>query len=142
MRRSLKKLDPYRNQYYLDWIKLNHDRCHFCEDRPPDDAHHMSLGDDDGIGTKPPDTQAVPCCRICHNTARKKATYEDARAIIRYNADYLGELQAKACHVGAAMVTYEKAPSEEGAGILRGMFIRVLEELAGVPREAKGDVPF
>ena len=57
------KVKPFRSKKYLKNIKKQ--RCVMCFS-PSDDPHHaigLGLG---GMGTKAPDSSAMPMCRGCH----------------------------------------------------------------------------
>jgi len=52
-----------RSEEYREFIQ--HRRCVICNNLPPNQAHHHSENNQ-GWGTKPPDSFCVPLCYGCH----------------------------------------------------------------------------
>lgn len=88
----LRKMDEYRDEDYLAWIRLQ--PCILCESTPSE-AHHEPLGGDKGTSIKPPDYQALPLCSR-HNREREAvpksefwAGYDPPRLIVEHIMEYL-----------------------------------------------------
>jgi len=59
------KNKAWRSKEYLAWVREQ--PCCVCG-RPADDAHHLiGVGHMGGVGTKAPDSMAMPVCRAHHD---------------------------------------------------------------------------
>lgn len=58
------RLKPWRSQKHLDRVRRM--PCCACGDPAPNEAHHIIGVGDGRIGSKAPDSQAIPLCHECH----------------------------------------------------------------------------
>ncbi|MFH2075523.1 MAG: hypothetical protein ABIJ57_09285 [Pseudomonadota bacterium] len=54
----------FRSRIYREFVAMK--PCMLCGLAGPSDAHHESVTGDRGMGVKPPDSQVIPLCRLCH----------------------------------------------------------------------------
>jgi len=77
MLKSYLKIKTFRSEKYKDFIRGL--LCCKCNRPPRSEAHHESLLNS-GMAIKPPDTQCLPLCRVCHDERElkgKKTFWDD-----------------------------------------------------------------
>lgn len=84
------KTKAFKSDKYLDYIRSL--PCLNCN--KPAEPHHLRELGDGGMGLKPPDTQAVPLCRECHDEFQVKVpNWIDIKmVVIRLQTDFIKKL--------------------------------------------------